>query len=91
MIRIDFTAAMLFFLLVGICLLFAWMILETRKSRKESRLKEDLYLWECPMCFHTYINSREQTISRCPRCKSLHRRHEKTGNKNAAAVLMHHT
>jgi ribosomal protein L37AE/L43A len=92
MIRIDFTVAVLFFLLAGIFVLAFWMLLEARRDRKESTLKSELFLWECPVCLYNYINSQEQNISQCPRCKSFHRRNEKAPTKQQeSAVFAHHS
>ncbi|MCM8761902.1 MAG: hypothetical protein NC905_02770 [Candidatus Omnitrophica bacterium] len=76
MIKIEINLAVALYLGISIIILLIWIVFEYRKDK---RVKEKNYnnLWQCPICFHIYIDSRAETISRCPKCNTLHRREEK--------------
>jgi len=76
MIKIELNLAVALYLGISILILLIWVAFEYRKS---NRAKEKRYntLWQCPICFHIYIDSRSETISRCPKCSTLHKREEK--------------
>ncbi|MCM8760416.1 MAG: hypothetical protein NC832_01705 [Candidatus Omnitrophica bacterium] len=76
MIKIEINLAVALYLSISILVLFIWVAFEYRKSNIEKEKKYNT-LWQCPICFHIYIDSRAETISRCPRCSSLHKREEK--------------
>lgn len=76
MIKIEINLAVAIYLGISIVILLIWIVSERRKGE---RGKEEVYstLWQCPVCFFTYIDSRSEYISRCPKCSTLHRRGEK--------------
>ncbi|MGC9065500.1 MAG: hypothetical protein ACP5JO_02575 [Candidatus Ratteibacteria bacterium] len=81
MIKIELTLAITIYLFISLLILFLWLFSETRKRPIHSVKKEN-YLWQCPMCFHIYVDSSDSDISRCPLCKSLHKKHESGYNLN---------
>ncbi|MCD6408300.1 hypothetical protein J7L87_04535 [bacterium] len=76
MIKIEIDVAVSIYLSLSIIILLFWIVFE-RKSRARIKRKKEDFLWTCPICFYTYIDSKSESISRCPRCKTLHRRGEK--------------
>ncbi|MCM8764493.1 MAG: hypothetical protein NC907_03815 [Candidatus Omnitrophica bacterium] len=75
MIRIELTLAVTGYLFLALLILFLWIYKEAKKKSDFSLNKEN-YLWECPLCFHLYIDSSGNQISRCPLCGSLHKKEE---------------
>jgi uncharacterized paraquat-inducible protein A len=76
MIPIEIDLAVTLYLGLSILILLIWIIFEWKKRVVTDKKKEDS-LWQCPTCFYTYIDSRSENISECPRCKTLHKREEK--------------
>ncbi|MCX8081926.1 MAG: hypothetical protein N3D17_00765 [bacterium] len=79
MIKIEINLAVSIYLTVSIFILLLWILFEYRKDNKEKARRYDT-LWQCPICFYTYIDSRSENISRCPKCSTLHSREEKVYN-----------
>jgi len=73
MIRIDLNVAVALYLGFSIVVMFMWIFFEWKK-RAITRLKTNNTLWECPTCFYTYIDSCSENISKCPKCKTLHKK-----------------
>lgn len=74
MIKIPIDLGASIYLIISVNILFMWVFLE--KKRKYKKIYEDT-LWSCPICFYEYIDSKSKDISRCPRCKTLHKKGEK--------------
>ncbi|MCS7181434.1 MAG: hypothetical protein NZ891_08840 [bacterium] len=74
MIKIPIDLATTFYLIISVIILFMWIVFE--KKRKYIEINEST-LWKCPLCFYEYIDSKNKDISRCPRCKALHKKDEK--------------
>ncbi len=85
MIRIDIASAITVYLFLGLLILFLWIFSEGRK-KTGFRIRNENYLWECPICLHVYIDSSGSDISKCPMCGSLHKRNDSgyniTGKNN---------
>ncbi|MCM8772678.1 MAG: hypothetical protein NC926_03605 [Candidatus Omnitrophica bacterium] len=71
-ITIDFGAFI--YLLSSVIILFLWFFGERKEKFKK---KEEDFLWQCPLCFFEYIDSKNKEISRCPQCKTLFKKGEK--------------
>jgi len=73
MIRIDFSLAVALytFLFVNIILAF-WLI--ARKGKDKDLSLDERFIWFCSVCTYTYINTKEDTISACPRCGSYNKK-----------------
>ncbi len=73
MITIDFSVAIALFcaaVLAGSA--FAWLF---RKKDKEKHMHLDPdFIWFCSVCTYTYVNTREETITVCPRCGSYNKK-----------------
>ncbi|HOV22581.1 MAG TPA: hypothetical protein P5150_03805 [Candidatus Ratteibacteria bacterium] len=76
MIKINIDIALTFYLMLPIIILTFWIFFEKR-ANKPFEIKSHDYLWQCPICFYMYIDSKSDKISRCPRCKTLHKKGEK--------------
>ena len=76
MIKIQIDVLASISLSISIIILILWIVSE-RKNRISSEIKTDNFLWECPTCFYTYVDSCSDGISRCPQCQTLHRKQEK--------------
>jgi len=79
MIKIEFSAAIALYILLTVFLVFAaWLFCERRKAFKLLSA-ENRFFWQCAICTYVYVDSRHNTISRCPRCGSYNEK-----EKNAA-------
>lgn len=73
MINIDFSVAIALYsvLFLGLALL-AWM---GGKKQKDRELTLDpKFIWFCSVCTYTYINTKEDVISLCPRCGNYNKK-----------------
>ncbi|MGI6595460.1 MAG: hypothetical protein GX554_02480 [Elusimicrobia bacterium] len=76
MIKIELNFAVALYLLISILILLLWIRFEHIKTSKTKNQKHTT-LWQCPLCFYVYVDSRSETISRCPKCNTLHKREKK--------------
>jgi len=83
MIKIEINLAVAIYLTFSILILIIWIVFECKKS---GYIKSNIgsSLWQCPTCFYTYIDSCSENISKCPRCKTLHKKEEKEYNKSGS-------
>ncbi|HOC02321.1 MAG TPA: hypothetical protein P5065_01410 [Candidatus Ratteibacteria bacterium] len=87
MIKIELTSAITVYLFLGLLILFLWIFSEARK-KAGFKVKNENYLWQCPICLYIYIDSSGSNISRCPMCGSLNKRNDSgyniiEGNKSS--------
>ncbi len=73
MINLNFYLAVSLYLSVFLTIvLISWLF--TRKQKyKELSLDPEL-IWYCSVCTYTYINTKEDRISACPRCGSYNKK-----------------
>ena len=73
MINIDFSVAIalfFIFLLAGIgC---TWVF--GKKEKEKHMLLDPRFMWYCSVCTYTYINTKEEMITVCPRCGSYNKK-----------------
>jgi len=73
MIRIDFSIAVALYLFFVInAALLIWLFNKKEKDRDQSL--DPRFIWFCSVCTYTYINTKEDTISVCPRCGSYNKK-----------------
>ena len=73
MITLDFYQAVAVFFIVFLGVVFSvWAFAKKEKDRKLSL--DPKFIWFCLVCTYTYINTREETISKCPRCGSYNKK-----------------
>ena len=73
MISIDFSLAIALYaiLLLGTALMF-WVF--AGKGKAKHLTLEQKYIWHCSVCTYTYINTKEDLISVCPRCANYNKK-----------------
>jgi uncharacterized paraquat-inducible protein A len=77
MIKVDLsTALFLYLFFTAVSILIAWSFFDFGIKLKNFG-SEEKYIWHCSICAHTYIDSRHDNISRCPRCGSYNQRVDK--------------
>ncbi|MBU1124986.1 MAG: hypothetical protein KKC84_03095 [Candidatus Omnitrophica bacterium] len=73
MISIDFSNAIaLGILLFLIPILCVWLF--HRKQKDKDLTLDPKFIWFCSICTYTYINTKEEVISVCPRCGCYNKR-----------------
>lgn len=73
MISIDFSIAISLYLFILIsAVLLVWLLAKMQKDRNLSL--DPKFIWFCSICTYTYINTKEETISICPRCGSYNKK-----------------
>ncbi|MFA5118055.1 MAG: hypothetical protein WC695_04275 [Candidatus Omnitrophota bacterium] len=70
MIRIDFSLAITFYLLLPLAVIFILWLKRVKHKEKDLFLNPK-FIWFCSICTYTYINTKEAKISTCPRCGSF--------------------
>ncbi len=77
MIKLDISQAVFLYLFISVIgLLILWIFFEERLKFVYFR-EEDIYVWQCDICTYTYVDSKNQDISKCPRCNSFNVRNKK--------------
>ncbi len=73
MISIDFSLAVAFYtaLCLGIAL-FLWLF--TKKQKDKDLSLDPRFIWFCSVCTYTFVNTKEDKISICPRCGSYNKK-----------------
>jgi len=70
MIKIDLSMALFFYLFFSVIfVLLSWVFINLG-TRMRSYSSEEQYIWHCSICSNTYIDSKSDDISKCPRCGS---------------------
>ncbi len=80
MIPVDFSTAVLIYLLVTLIGVIAvWVRFERGDAFKKYNVhpKE---VWNCSVCAYTYVDSLHRELSKCPQCQSWNRRNEDDDN-----------
>jgi len=73
MINIDFSLAVaLYIFLFVIGVLVTWLFSKRQKDKDLSL--DPKFIWFCSICAHTYINTKEELITTCPRCGSYNKK-----------------
>jgi rubrerythrin len=53
----------------------AWV--RSRRRLKKELFLDERFIWFCSICTYTYINTKGEHISMCPRCGSYNKKSEK--------------
>jgi hypothetical protein len=73
MIEINFSKAIALYIIVFlITILFFWLL--GREQKNKELFLDQKFIWFCSVCTYTYINTKEDTISICPRCGSYNKK-----------------
>jgi uncharacterized paraquat-inducible protein A len=77
MIKLDISMAVFLYLLfTAVFILIAWSFFDFGTKLK-TYSSDEKYIWHCSICTLTYIDSRHDELSKCPRCGSYNQRHNK--------------
>ncbi len=75
MIPVDISIAAAVYVFASvIALLTVWMLFEGKKGGGRRSGMKAREVWQCVYCAHTYIDSRHEDLSVCPRCGSYNRK-----------------
>jgi uncharacterized paraquat-inducible protein A len=73
MINLDFSLAIAGYLTVFlVIILFLW--LWAKKQRNKEQFLDPKFIWFCSICTYTYINTKQDSLSVCPRCGSYNKK-----------------
>jgi hypothetical protein len=73
MFTLDFSLALALFLFLFLTLaFFSWLCLRQGRGRGLALSPE--HIWHCAVCAYSYINTRQEAISVCPRCGSYNKK-----------------
>lgn len=73
MIKIEFSLAVALYLILTICVMLAALVLKNKNELKQFSSEKN-FLWQCSICTYTYVDSRHNNISQCPRCGSYNKK-----------------
>ncbi|MGB2600227.1 MAG: hypothetical protein WBB86_05910 [Candidatus Omnitrophota bacterium] len=77
MIKVDLSTALFLYLFsTAVVVLILWSFFDFGTKLKTFS-SEEKYIWHCSICVHTYIDSKHENISICPRCKSYNQKVDK--------------
>lgn len=77
MIKLDISMAVFFHIFfTAILILMVWSFIDFG-TKLRTFGSDEKFIWHCPICANTYIDSRHDDISRCPRCKSYNEKLKK--------------
>ena len=79
MINLDISQAVFLYLLFSVIGIFILWIFFEGKAKLPSFREDEVYVWQCSICMHAYIDSINSEISKCPLCNSLNERKEEGG------------
>jgi len=73
MINLDFSLAVSLYLFIAITAMFIFWLSGKKQKDKDLSLDER-FIWFCSVCTYTYVNTKEESISTCPRCGSYNKK-----------------
>ena len=81
MFKIDFAFAIALYLGAVLFIISIFWIFGDRKIKALSGpLGEKEFIWQCEICTYAYVDSKNLSISQCPRCGSYNERHKQLKN-----------
>ena len=73
MINLDFNQGIAAYCLVSLTAVFLLWLFGKKQKDKDLSL-DPRFIWFCSVCSYTYVNTKEETISVCPRCGSYNKK-----------------
>ncbi|MCK5451420.1 MAG: hypothetical protein KAI70_06610 [Candidatus Omnitrophica bacterium] len=74
MIKMDISMVLFLYLLsTAVFLLLIWSFFDFGTKLKTFS-SDEKYVWHCPICTLTYVDSKNDEISNCPRCGSYNQK-----------------
>jgi len=80
MIKLDVSLIVFIYLFASVVVVLGIWLFMGYRTKIVSFKKEEDYLWRCGICLHTYLDSKDEFLSKCPQCGSYNKRYntEKT-------------
>ncbi|MBI4707878.1 MAG: hypothetical protein HY761_08145 [Candidatus Omnitrophica bacterium] len=75
MISIDFSVGIAVYVALSLAVILIFWIFTAKQKDKDLTL-DSRYIWFCSICTYTYINTKEDLISVCPRCGNYNKKSE---------------
>ncbi|MDD2688756.1 MAG: hypothetical protein PHT41_01190 [Candidatus Omnitrophica bacterium] len=73
MINVDFSLAIALYIFIFLnAVLIAWLF--SKKQKDKDLTLDPRFIWFCSICTYTYINTKEEVISICPRCGNYNKK-----------------
>jgi len=73
MISIDFSLAVSLYIFLALgSILLIWLFSKKQKNKNLSLDKK--FIWFCSVCTYTYVSTKGDLISTCPRCGSYNKK-----------------
>jgi len=73
MISLDFYFAVSFFMFIFMAAaLTSWLF--SRRGKDKDLSLDPRFIWFCSVCTYSYINTKEDAMSVCPRCGSYNKK-----------------
>ena len=73
MILVDFSQAVAVFCAAVLAAIFALWVFHRKQKDRDLNL-DPRFIWFCSICTYTYINTKEDVISTCPRCGNYNKK-----------------
>ena len=73
MINLDFSLAISIYIFIFVDIALVFWLFDKQQKDKELFL-DHKFIWHCSVCTYTYINTKEEKISACPRCGSYNKK-----------------
>ena len=73
MINLDFYLAVSLYIIVLLTSVLLYWLFSRSQKYKELSL-DPQFIWYCSVCTYTYINTKEDRLSTCPRCGSYNKK-----------------
>ncbi len=73
MINLDFSQGISFYILLFLGTMFLIWLFGKKEKDKDLSL-DPRFIWFCSVCTYTYVNTKEDSISVCPRCGSYNKK-----------------
>jgi len=70
MIKVDISVALFLYLFFSVVIVLLMWVFFSFGTKMKTFSSEEKYIWHCTICDNTYIDSRHDDISQCPRCGS---------------------
>jgi hypothetical protein len=73
MINVDFSLAIALFNLIFLTVILIFWVF-CRKQKYKDLTLDPKFIWFCAVCTYTYINTKEDIITICPRCGNYNKK-----------------
>lgn len=74
MIKVDISFAVSFYIILWVISLLVFWIIFGKGPKLKHYSRDKRYFWQCSICLANYVDSKDDTISKCPECGSYNKR-----------------